>query len=72
MKKAIILSSGGLDSTTAIAVAKKDGFECYSLSFDYGQRHRAELNAAISVAEIMNVKRKRPYIHVLANLIPTH
>jgi 7-cyano-7-deazaguanine synthase len=46
MKRAVVLLSGGLDSVTALAMAKKQGFECYTLSFDYGQRHRAELNAS--------------------------
>lgn len=45
-KKAVVLSSGGLDSTTLLAIAKHEGYRCYSLSFDYGQRHRAELQAA--------------------------
>lgn len=56
-KKAIILSSGGLDSTTAMAIAKSQGFELYSLSFFYGQRHRFELVAAEKVARAMNVVR---------------
>ncbi|MGQ9426386.1 7-cyano-7-deazaguanine synthase QueC [Gilvimarinus sp. F26214L] len=45
-KKAVVLSSGGLDSTTLLAIARHEGYDCYSLSFDYGQRHRAELDAA--------------------------
>lgn len=44
--KAVVLVSGGLDSTTVLAMARSQGYECYTLSFDYGQRHRAELNAA--------------------------
>jgi len=46
MKRAVILLSGGLDSVTALAMAKQQGFECYTLSFDYGQRHDVELVAA--------------------------
>ncbi|MFO1367676.1 MAG: 7-cyano-7-deazaguanine synthase QueC [Marinagarivorans sp.] len=54
-KKAVILASGGLDSTTVLAMAKAEGYECYSLSFDYGQRHRAELLAAQRCAQAMGV-----------------
>jgi len=49
-KKAVILSSGGIDSTTAMAMAKHEGYELYSLSFDYGQRHAVELEAAARTA----------------------
>ena len=49
-KKAIILLSGGLDSITVLAQAKKAGYQCFALSFDYGQRHNAELNAAKKIA----------------------
>lgn len=49
-RKAVVLVSGGLDSTTVLALARKQGFACYSLSFDYGQRHRAELFAAERVS----------------------
>lgn len=50
MKKAIVLLSGGLDSTTVLAVAKQQGFEPYALTFRYGQRHEAEIEAAKSIA----------------------
>lgn len=46
MKRAVVLLSGGLDSVTALAIAKEQGYECYTLSFNYGQRHDAELVAA--------------------------
>jgi 7-cyano-7-deazaguanine synthase len=49
--RAVILLSGGLDSATALAIARDAGFACYALSLDYGQRHRAELQAARRVAE---------------------
>jgi 7-cyano-7-deazaguanine synthase len=49
-KKAIVLLSGGLDSITVLALAKQQGFQCYALSFDYGQRHNAELIAAAKIA----------------------
>ena len=51
MKKAVVLVSGGLDSATALALAQEQGYACYALSFDYGQRHRCELEAASKVAE---------------------
>jgi len=51
MKRAVILLSGGLDSATTLAIAKSDGFDCYALSFRYGQRHAAELDAARRVAK---------------------
>jgi 7-cyano-7-deazaguanine synthase len=50
MKPAVCLLSGGLDSATCLAFARREGFECYALSFDYGQRHRVELKAAGRVA----------------------
>src|SRR6266545_1724507 len=49
--RAVILLSGGLDSATTLAIAKSDGFDCYALSFRYGQRHAAELDAARRVAQ---------------------
>src|SRR6476660_8586530 len=57
---AIVLSSGGLDSTTCLAIARADGFSpLYLLSFDYGQRHRHELDAAARVAEQFKVAEHR-------------
>ena len=53
--KAVILVSGGLDSTTVVAMAKSQGYDCYTLSFDYGQRHRSELVAAQKISELMTV-----------------
>ena len=57
--KAVILVSGGLDSSTVLALAKAQGFECYTLSFDYGQRHRAELEAAARVSKHFEVAAHR-------------
>ncbi|MCU1335463.1 MAG: preQ(0) biosynthesis protein QueC [Bryobacterales bacterium] len=57
--KAVCLLSGGLDSSTCLGVALRDGFECYALSFDYGQRHRIELQAATSVARHFGVREHR-------------
>ncbi len=58
-QKAVILVSGGLDSSTVLAIALEQGFECYTLSFDYGQRHRSELEAAKRISEIMDVKEHK-------------
>jgi 7-cyano-7-deazaguanine synthase len=55
-KKAIVLSSGGIDSTTAMAIAGHEGYEIYSLTFDYGQRHRMEVDAARRVAGALGAK----------------
>lgn len=55
MKSAVCLLSGGLDSATALAIALREGFEAYALSFDYGQRHRTELDAARRVAQCLGV-----------------
>jgi 7-cyano-7-deazaguanine synthase len=57
--KAICLLSGGLDSATCLAVARRNGYECYALSFDYGQRHRVELEAASRVADALGVVERR-------------
>jgi len=51
LPRAVVLVSGGLDSATTLAIARRDGFACYALTFDYGQRHRVELEAARRVAQ---------------------
>jgi 7-cyano-7-deazaguanine synthase len=58
-KKAVVLVSGGLDSATVLAMAVRDGFECYALSFDYGQRHAVELDAARLVSRTLGAKDHR-------------
>jgi 7-cyano-7-deazaguanine synthase len=57
MKNAVVLLSGGLDSATTAAVARRDGYSLYALSFDYGQRHRFELDSARRVASALGVAR---------------
>ena len=57
--KAVILLSGGLDSATVLATAKNNGFDCYALSFEYGQRHKAELNAAKNVVKRLGAMEHR-------------
>lgn len=59
MKKAVILLSGGLDSATVLAIAKTQGFECYALSFNYGQKHNVELKAAQKMAGILGAGQHR-------------
>src|SRR6185436_6118297 len=54
---AVCLLSGGLDSATCLGVARRDGFDCYALSFDYGQRHKVELDAAARVAQALGAQR---------------
>lgn len=58
-RSAVVLVSGGLDSATVLAIARAEGFRCYALSFDYGQRHRAELSAARQVAESLGAVEHR-------------
>ncbi|HZQ54303.1 MAG TPA: 7-cyano-7-deazaguanine synthase QueC [Bryobacteraceae bacterium] len=58
-KRAICLLSGGLDSSTCLAIARREGFECYCLSFDYGQRQITELQAAARIAEQLGAKEHR-------------
>ena len=63
LKNAVVLSSGGLDSTTVMAMMAAEGYEIYSLSFDYGQRHSYELEASERVASMFGVKS-----HVVAKI----
>lgn len=55
-KNAVVLVSGGLDSATCLAIARESGYQCYTLSFDYGQRHRSELRAAEKLAAVMQAE----------------
>ncbi|MGE5757399.1 MAG: 7-cyano-7-deazaguanine synthase QueC [Sideroxydans sp.] len=59
MKRAVVLLSGGLDSATVLAMARAQGFQCYALSVDYGQRHHAELAAAQRVANALGAHEHR-------------
>jgi 7-cyano-7-deazaguanine synthase len=63
MKHAIVLLSGGLDSATTLAIARAQGYETYALSFDYGQRHKRELEAAKAVAKSLGAKK-----HLIAKI----
>ncbi|HVW69323.1 MAG TPA: 7-cyano-7-deazaguanine synthase QueC [Steroidobacteraceae bacterium] len=67
-KRAVVLVSGGLDSTTVLAIARSQGFECYALSVDYGQRHSAELEAAALVAARLGAREHRVMRVDLANI----
>jgi 7-cyano-7-deazaguanine synthase len=58
-KNAVVLLSGGLDSATVLAMARAQGYECYALSVDYGQRHHSELEAAERVAKMLGAKEHR-------------
>lgn len=58
-KKAVVLVSGGLDSATVLAIAKDQGYQCYALSMDYGQRHRIELQRAEQVAVALGAEEHR-------------
>ena len=62
-KKAVCLLSGGLDSSTCLALARRDGYACYALSFDYGQRHKQELAAAARIVQIFGAEK-----HLVARL----
>jgi len=59
VKIAVVLLSGGLDSATTLAMARSQGFDCYCLSLDYGQRHRSELQAAMRVANALGASAQR-------------
>jgi 7-cyano-7-deazaguanine synthase len=63
MKRAVALASGGLDSSTVLALARKQGYDVYALSFDYGQRHRCELEAARRITQSLGIKH-----HVIASV----
>ena len=56
---AVVLLSGGLDSATTLAIARSQGYACYCLSLDYGQRHRAELVAAAKIAQLLGAAEHR-------------
>jgi 7-cyano-7-deazaguanine synthase len=59
MKRAVVLLSGGLDSATTLAICRDDGFEAYALSFEYGQRHKLEVNAAKRIAAALSAREHR-------------
>lgn len=59
VKKAVVLLSGGLDSVTSLAIARSQGYECHTISFDYGQRTRSELDAAARLSQELGAKTHR-------------
>lgn len=63
MNRAVILLSGGLDSATVLAMARQQGYACYALSVNYGQRHHAELDAAARMAQVLGAREHR-VIHI--------
>ena len=70
MKKAIVILNGGIHSTTALAIAKSREFELYALSFDYGQKNRVKLDAAIKIAEKLEVKEHKIIKIDLSGILP--
>lgn len=66
--KAVVLLSGGLDSATTLAIARSQGYACYTLAFDYGQRHHSELDAAARIAKAQGVVEHK-VVHLDLNLI---
>ncbi|MGC8731993.1 MAG: 7-cyano-7-deazaguanine synthase, partial [Halothiobacillaceae bacterium] len=59
VRRAVVLVSGGLDSATVLAIARAEGYACYALSVEYGQRHRSELEAACKVASSLGAQEHR-------------
>ena len=59
MPRAVVLLSGGLDSATLLAIARAEAYDCFALSFDYGQAHKAEIRAAAQVAEALGAREHR-------------
>jgi 7-cyano-7-deazaguanine synthase len=59
MKNAVVLLSGGLDSATTLAIAREQGYTCYALTVNYGQRHRAEIAAAARIASVLGAREQR-------------
>src|SRR4051812_30054251 len=62
-RPAVVLLSGGMDSTTVLAIAQKQGYTPYAMTFRYGQRHKAEIDAATTIAKKMNVEQ-----HVIVDI----
>ena len=62
MRKAVVLLSGGLDSATVLALAKREGYACHALSIDYGQRHKVELEAASRVAQALGAQEHKTVV----------
>jgi len=62
-KKAVVLLSGGIDSTTTLAIAKSKGYKVYAITFDYGQKHKKEIEAAKNIAKYFNVEK-----HIIINI----
>jgi len=67
-KPAVVLVSGGLDSATTLAIAREQSYQCYTLAFDYGQRHRSELDAAEKISRSLGA-REHKLVHLDLNLI---
>lgn len=70
MKKAVILFSGGLDSSTILAYAKNKNFECHAITFNYGQKHNVELKASIRVSKSLNINHHK-FINIPSDIFTT-